>query len=670
MKWLAGFLVGVVALGGVALWWSDAAADDVAADRDLAADLTLARPVDGPTPTVAAFRPKPAAAPLHDPVVVSPCALLPCQEQEVSSQVDGVLQDVAAELGQEVAAGQLLARLDADQSRAQVELLRIRATSESAERVAKAQFDEADSKVRYAEKANGSAAHSVPELEYKTYVFQRERYAQEIRRAREDREAAGKELERARKVLEQHDVRGGMAGVIVKVYKRPGEAVKQAEPLFRVANYRRLRIEGLCKASQGGLLRVGMPARVEPELRVEPMTELAGHTGAVTGLAVGPDGALLASASEDRTVAVWDWRRGRRVVTLPHPTGVDAVAFGPGTDRDSVVLVAGAADGRVWFWPLRPDAPPPAATSAAVHRGAVRALAVSPDGRFVASGGDDRRIGTWALADGRHLGWIEPADGQAAHQGAVTSLSFTPDGRLVSAGRDNAIRIWEWQDGRGRLVGVRHGRTGEVGQLGVSPDGRRLLFDHGDEMRLLDRDTGGVVGSLHPRRQGRFQSLALFSPGGGLILTGATNGRLQLWQAPVSPTEAEVLRQGYRVGFGPASLFPPAPVRGPALWDLGGGELRQLVVPGGGAGCAAFAPDESAFFTGGADRVVRVWPVPPPGSARRPLEARLTFVADQMERGTETVRIRAEMDNPPDMPLRAGGYVHLKFYPETAGHTK
>ena len=74
------------------------------------------------------------------------------------------------------------------------------------------------------------------------------------------------------------------------------------------------------------------------------------------------------------------------------------------------------------------------------------------------------------------------------------------------------------------------------------------------------------------------------------------------------------------------------------------------------------------IFTGGSDKVVRVWQVPPPRLWERPLEARLTFVGSEVERGTDMVRVRAEVDNPTDpaLRLRPGTYASLRIYPETA----
>ena len=150
-----------------------------------------------------------------------------------------------------------------------------------------------------------------------------------MKKAQEEQQTAAKELERARRVLELHEIRSGQAGEVVKVYKRHGESVRQAEPLFRVADFGRLRVEGLVKAAQASMLRVGMRALVEPELRSEPMTRLSGHTGAVHGIAVAPDGRLVASASEDRTVILWGWPQGGQQNQVQHPAEVYAVAFGP-----------------------------------------------------------------------------------------------------------------------------------------------------------------------------------------------------------------------------------------------------------------------------------------------------------------------------------------------------
>jgi WD40 repeat protein len=104
------------------------------------------------------------------------------------------------------------------------------------------------------------------------------------------------------------------------------------------------------------------------------------------------------------------------------------------------------------------------------------------------------------------------------------------------------------------------------------------------------------------------------------------------------------------------------------LWDLDGREIRHFMTPNPATvTCGAFAPDESVFFTGGTDKVVRVWQVPSATERRHVLEAEITYVSSQVERGTDMVRVRAQLDNPSDpaLHLQAGTYAYLRLYPET-----
>ena len=273
--------------------------------------------------------------------------------------------------------------------------------------------------------------------------------------------------------------------------------------------------------------------------------------------------------------------------------------------------LAGAADGSVWLWDLA-NADQPLHVFKNAHHGAVTCVAFSPDTKVCATGGDDHEICLWDTATGQ-LRYRFPA----GHLAAVTSLQFTSLQRLVSAGRDNTLRVWRLEEHAHSLENCMDHRSGDVTTLGVSPDGRRVLFDQGKGLQLLSLPGGLVQGMLQGTAGATdFTTFGLFSPDARLILTaGEAGSRLQLWRAPAGEVRAREL-------------------------------LRLLTAERVLNTCAAFAPDGSFFLTGTRDRQVLVWPVPAGEEIDRQLTATVTLIEPAVESNGHQVRIWAELPNP------------------------
>ena len=163
--------------------------------------------------------------------------------------------------------------------------------------------------------------------------------------------------------------------------------------------------------------------------------EMNGHNGAIFDLEFSSDGTLLASASADGTIKVWNVASGERLDTLSQPQAEQyAVQFSP----DGNVIYATGADNRIRKWSLISRTTPminPLLISRFAHEGVITSLAMSNDGRYLATAEDSGVLKIWDADRVDEIEAIDFGDDRA------TCFVFTPEGgELIVATTDGLLR--------------------------------------------------------------------------------------------------------------------------------------------------------------------------------------------------------------------------------------
>lgn len=188
---------------------------------------------------------------------------------------------------------------------------------------------------------------------------------------------------------------------------------------------------------------------------------LKGHSGSVLALAWSPDSRLLASGSshDDKTVRVWDARKGKQQCCLDGHGMVNSLAFSPRNGH----LVSAGIDPNLRLWDASSGEP---LGELVGHRCAVNCLSFSFDGKILASCSEDGFIKIWDARRGKKLRTVRPT------QLSCSCVVFAPNGRvLASADHESAIRFWDSNTLR-RTTVAKH--VGNFCTLSFSPSGRLL----------------------------------------------------------------------------------------------------------------------------------------------------------------------------------------------------
>jgi WD40 repeat protein len=284
---------------------------------------------------------------------------------------------------------------------------------------------------------------------------------------------------------------------------------------------------------------------------------LSGHSDYVLGVAINPDGTLLASCGVDKSILLWDISTVKTArlsgKLLGHQDWVRSVAFSP----DGMTLASGSWDGTIRLWnKMNPEF----RAGKVLNQGKpIYSLVFSPDGNILASGGElipgKSNLIIWDLS--KQTETALPGQG-----GFIYSVSMSTDGKTLASGSsDKTIAIWDLNSALSPITptstassGVSDtylkqlltGQKGDVLSVAFSPDGKMLASGSSDNSIILwDVIVGQPIGPPLVGHSNFVYSLD-FSPDGKTMASGSSDNTIILWDVDPESWQVRACRMAGR----------------------------------------------------------------------------------------------------------------------------
>jgi WD40 repeat protein len=249
------------------------------------------------------------------------------------------------------------------------------------------------------------------------------------------------------------------------------------------------------------------------------------------------------------------------------------------------------------------------------HSGQIFSVAVSPDGKILASGSFDHNIKLWDVSTGVELRVL------TGHSFVVESVAFSPDGKtLASASWDRTAKLWDVSTGA--VMFTFKGHSAVVNSVAFSPDGKILATGSADHtIRLWDASSGAELRLLKGHAAEDDTSIAgipsvAFSPDGKILASGGDDHTVRIWDVSTGAllhTLTGHTAVVHSVAFSPDGnvLVSGSGDHFVKLWDVAKGvELRTLPAFPSYVASVAFSPDGKILAIAGGDKTITLWDVP------------------------------------------------------------
>lgn len=336
------------------------------------------------------------------------------------------------------------------------------------------------------------------------------------------------------------------------------------------------------------------------------------HDGRINSIHFSPDGAYVATTSDDRTARVWETKTGKPATPpLHHALAVDGAKF----NDDGRLLLTFSKDGTVRIWDLAgADRFVPPLIAADWTQDSAR----SDDGKLLALKTPQHDVALFDLATGDQISYL-----RTPHGAGINKLQFSPDRRrLLTASDDKTAKLWDVETGHSAAPALRHGLS--VRDVTFSPNGQfvgtRAASDRSDEVGLWEVESGREkfapfvaphrVQTLEFSRDDRLFAAVSCERGGAeceIFVWEVASGRLaRQLHADRSFSDIAFSPDNHRLAA--ASGFDSSGSKDEALvFDLESGEVIASLPHAGGVQSTQFSADGARLVTAAADGNVTIW---------------------------------------------------------------
>jgi len=369
------------------------------------------------------------------------------------------------------------------------------------------------------------------------------------------------------------------------------------QAVYGVVEYNRLpenkRVFDIAFSPQGNLLASASEDNTIKLWNQEgkSLATLKGHQGWVYGVAISPNGKMIASVGEDKTLRLWNLDGKELKMIQGHTDEVWGVAFSP----DGQTIASASADQTVRLWNLDGTL----RNTLRGHSKKVWGVAFSPDGQTIASASADQTVKLWKL-DGTLLTTL------AGHQEEVRAVAISPNGKVIaSASQDKTVKLW---NSDGTLRHTIEGHSAPVYGVAISSDGKIASASVDNTVRLWNQE-GTLLQTLAGHRDR--VSEVVFSSDGKMIASASWDKTVRLWKLE---NDLFTTLSGHSdvvigVNFSPdgqtiASASDDKTVR---LWNQEGTLLQTL--PGHNAEVygVTFSPDGKTIASSSKNKIIKLW---------------------------------------------------------------